>query len=95
VFGVDGLKTGGGGGGTGFTVCACAGSIAAPERVTHPATKKIASVIRANLVVRIAVSFKPNFPLSLLPHRHGVVLHNAPRRLDVDRPGREAAVTCR
>jgi hypothetical protein len=65
VLGVDGLKTGGGGGGTGFTVCACAGSIAAPEKATDPATKNIASVVRANLVVGIAVSFEPDFPLSL------------------------------
>jgi hypothetical protein len=65
VYGVDGLKTGGGGGGIGFTVCACACPIAAPKKATHPATKNIASVIGANLVVCIAVSFAADFPLSL------------------------------
>jgi hypothetical protein len=65
VFGGDGLKTGGGGGGTGFTVCAWARSNATPKTATHPATKNIAGVIRSNLVVCIALSFAPDVPLSL------------------------------
>jgi hypothetical protein len=46
VYGVDGLKIGGGGGGMGYGNCACAGSIVPPNRATNPATKNFPSVIR-------------------------------------------------
>jgi hypothetical protein len=46
VFGVDGLKIGGGGGGMGYGNCACAGLIVPPNRATNPATKNFPSVIR-------------------------------------------------
>src|SRR5271156_6656549 len=64
MFGVDGLKTGGGGGGTGFTNCVCACSIAkhATNTAVHPATKHFASIIRSNLLVCFAISFEPMFP---------------------------------
>jgi hypothetical protein len=55
VFGLDGLNTGACGGGAGFTNCACACSIAAPMKARHPARESMASVIRANLVIGIAV----------------------------------------
>jgi hypothetical protein len=46
VYGVDGLKVGGGGGGMGYGNCACAGLIVPPNRATNPATKNFPSVIR-------------------------------------------------
>jgi len=58
VFGRDGLKTGGGGGGTGFTNCACTGWPATAKKIIHPAMN-VGSAIRFNLVVSIAVSFEP------------------------------------
>ena len=48
VYGVDGLKIGGGGGGMGYGNCACAGLIVPPNRATNPATKNFPSVIRLN-----------------------------------------------
>ncbi len=64
VYGVDGLKVGGGCGGGGSGNCACACSIARLKKANHPATKILASAIRSNLVVCIAVSFEPMY-------RHG------------------------
>jgi hypothetical protein len=46
VYGVDGLKIGGGGGGIGYGNCARAGLIVPPNRATNPATKSFPSVIR-------------------------------------------------
>jgi hypothetical protein len=63
VFGLDGLKTGGGDGGTGFTNCACACSIATPKHASHPAKKNFASAIRSDLVVCIVISCETMFRL--------------------------------
>jgi formate/nitrite transporter FocA (FNT family) len=59
VYGVDGLKVGGGCGGGRSGNCACACSIARLKKTIHPATKNFASAVRSNLVVCIAVSFEP------------------------------------
>jgi hypothetical protein len=64
VYGVDGLKVGGGCGGGGAVESGCACAIATPKKATHPATKNLASATRSNLVVCIAVSFEPVY-------RHG------------------------
>lgn len=64
VLGGIGLNTGGGGGGTGFTVCAWACSIAPPTPINHPVRKNVASAMRSNFVLCIAVS-RGDFPLSL------------------------------
>src|SRR5580658_162786 len=64
MFGLDGLKIGGGGGGMGYTdCCACARSIAthAPKTHAHPTTKNFAGSIR------IAISFEPMFT-AFRPH---------------------------
>jgi hypothetical protein len=73
VFGVDGLKVGGGGGGTGLTVCARAWPMAKAAIVAASETAaKSATARRSNLVAFMPVSSSFVGCPNALPHQQDI-----------------------